>query len=156
MESSYDYYAKKIVAVLSSKLDPSVGFNVIGHLSVAIGANAWEDILGRAFHVDASGIRHLGISKYPFIVTKVKPGKLRKAIQEARANPSILVASFPTEMLTTGHDDELNAAIQSKKEDAMEYLGAVFYGPTDQIDTITGRFSLWRSASATAPTCERD
>lgn len=155
MENQYNYRSKKIVAVLSSKLDPSIGFNVIGHLAVAIGANACEDILGRTFHIDASGVRHLGISKYPFIVTKVKPGKLRKAIQEGRANPSILVASFPTEMLNTGHDDELSVAICAKKEESMEYLGAVFYGPTEQIDAITGRFSLWRSSPTAESTDEQ-
>lgn len=150
METLYNYREKKIVAVLSSKLDPSVGFNVIGHLAVSIGSNTGREILGRTSYIDASGIQHLGISKYPFIVTKVKPGKLRKAIQEARANSAILVADFPIEMLHTGHDDELNAAIQAKKEDAIEYIGAVFYGPSDQIDAITGRFTLWRSNPATA------
>lgn len=148
MENNYDYREKKIVAVLSSKVDPSIGFNVIGHLAVAIGAKTGREILGREFHEDASGIRHLGISKYPFIVTRVKPGKLRKAIEQARGNSTIIVASFPTEMLETGHDDELNAAIAAKNEEAMDYLGAVFYGPVDQLDPITGRFSLWRSNSA--------
>lgn len=147
MENSYNYREKKIVAVLSSKLDPSIGFNVIGHLSVAIGANVGTNILGRLYHIDASGIQHLGISKYPFIITKVKPAKLRKAIHEARNSASILVASFPTEMLDTGHDDDLNAAIRIKNEESIEYLGAVLFGPTDQIDAITGRFSLWRSNS---------
>ena len=150
MENSYNYREKKIVGVLSSKVDPSIGFNVIGHLAVSIGAKAGEEILGRVSYIDASDIHHLGISKYPFIITKVKPGKLKKAIQEARLKPAILVADFPTEMLNTGHDDELNAAILAKEEESIEYLGAVFYGPTEQIDAITGRFSLWRSESASS------
>lgn len=154
MENSYNYREKKIVAVLSSRLDPAVGFNVIGHLAISIGSHVGRDILGRPVHVDASGIRHIGISKYPFIVTKVKPGKLRKAIHEARANPALLVAGFPTEMLDTGHDDELAAAIEAKDENSMEYLGAVFYGPTEQIDAITGRFSLWRSTPPTVDSGE--
>ena len=34
----YDYKEKKMVAVLSSKISPDVAINVIGHLSVSVGA----------------------------------------------------------------------------------------------------------------------
>lgn len=47
-------------------------------------------------------------------------------------------------MLETGHDDELAEAIQNKEEEKIEYLGAVFYGDSRDIDEITGKFQLWR------------
>lgn len=47
-------------------------------------------------------------------------------------------------MLTTGHDDELAKAIEEKEEEKFEYLGAVLYGNTKDIDEITGKFQLWR------------
>jgi hypothetical protein len=47
-------------------------------------------------------------------------------------------------MLETGHDDELAAAIAASAEADIEYLGALFYGPTEVINSITGKFSLWR------------
>ena len=42
------------------------------------------DIMGKKIIKDKSGIEHLGISKFPFIITKVKPGKLRIAIDKAK------------------------------------------------------------------------
>ena len=55
-----------------------------------------------------------------------------------------MVADYPKEMLTTGHDDELAAKVKKIQESEIEYLGAIFYGPSSEVDKITGRFSLWR------------
>lgn len=141
---NYNYKEKKVTVVLASNLEAGVALNVLGHLTLAIGKYSEPEIMGRPKLVDKSGIEHLGISKYPVIVTKVKPGRLRRAIQEAREKQDILVADYPKEMLTTGHDDELAEAISAIPEDEMEYLGAVFYGDATQIDEVAGRFMLWR------------
>ena len=142
--NSYNYKEKKIVTILSSNLEIGIAMNVVGHLAISIGAYAEKDIMGRSTLIDASGIVHLGISKYPFIITKVKPNRLRQAIEEARLNKNILVADYPKQMLETGHDDELNEAIEQAQENSMEYLGAIMYGTTEEINKITGRFSLWK------------
>lgn len=144
MTNNYNYREKKIVAVLASNLEMGIALNVIGHLAISIGVHTKEEIMGRPKLVDASGIEHLGIAKYPLIITKVKPSKLRRAISEARKSNAIMVADYPKEMLTTGHDDELAAEIEKVQESAIEYLGAIFYGPASEVDKVTGRFSLWQ------------
>ena len=144
MESNgYDYKEKKIVAVLASNLETGVAMNVLGHLALSIGAYADKSIMGRRILTDAYGTNHLGIAKYPFIVTKVKPGRLRKAIEEARAEGNLLISDYPKQMLETGHDDELEIALKVVQESNIEYLGAIFYGLTENINKITGKFSLW-------------
>ena len=143
MTETYNYREKKIVAVLSSNLEAGVALNVIGHLAISLGSHAQDEIMGRHILIDASNVEHSGISKYPFIITKVKPAKLRKAITEARGNKNILVADYPKEMLTTGHDDELSTEISKILESEIEYLGAIFYGTKKEIDIITGKFTLW-------------
>ena len=141
---SYNYKEKKIVGVIASNVEPSIALNIIGHLGVSIGAYADKDIMGQADIKDKSGISHVGISKYPFIITKVKQGKVRQTIELAKQNPNILVVDYPKEMLTTGHDDELVKEIGEKEEKDIEYLGAVLYGDSDAINEITGKFQLWR------------
>ena len=141
---SYDYSSKKIVGIVATNVDPSLALNIIGHLGVAVGAYADRDIMGKNPILDKSGTKHTGIAKFPFIITKIKSGKLRQAIEAARLNPDILVIDYPREMLDTRHDDELVEAIGAKEEGAFEYLGAVLYGNTADVDAITGRFQLWR------------
>jgi len=139
----YDYREKKIVAVLNAKLDFGVALNVLGHLSISIGYNA-ENHMGRLVLVDGSGVKHLGISKYPFIITKSNASKIRKAIETARVTEGIIFADYPQQMLTTGHDDELAESLKNTAEGDLSYLGAVFYGNSDAVDLITKKFSLYR------------
>lgn len=141
----YNYNEKKIVGIIASNVEAPVALNIIGHLGVSVGAYIDnEELMGKAVITDKSNINHTGISKYPFIITKVKMGKLRQAIEKARENKNIFIADYPKEMLTTGHDNELVKAIEEKEEKQLEYMGCVLYGNSKDIDEITGKFQLWR------------
>lgn len=139
-----NYEDKKIVGIIATNVDVAVALNVIGHLSVAIGKYSDDEIMGKSIITDKSGINHLGISKFPFIVTKVRAGKLKAAIEKAKNNPNLLVADYPKDMLETRTDDELVASINAKENEKLEYLGAVIYGNTEDVNEITGKFQLWK------------
>ena len=139
-----NYEDKKIVGIVASNVEPSVALNVIGHLAISIGKYSNDEIMGKPVIADKSGINHLGISQFPFIITKVKSGKLKTAIDLAKQNPNLLVADYPKDMLDTRTDDELVASINSKENDKLEYLGAIIYGNTTDVDIITGKYQLWR------------
>lgn len=139
-----NYEDKKIVGIIASNVEPAVALNVIGHLAISIGKYSDSEIMGKPLISDKSGINHLGISQFPFIITKVKSGKLKGAIDLAKQNPNLIVADYPKEMLDTRTDDELVLSINSKENDKLEYLGAIIYGNTKDVDDITGRFQLWR------------
>ena len=59
-------------------------------------------------------------------------------------NPNLLVADYPKDMLETRTDEELVDAISNKENDKLEYMGAIIYGKTKDVDEITGKFQLWR------------
>lgn len=139
-----NYEDKKIVGIIATNVDASIALNVIGHLAIAIGKYSDSEIMGQPIITDKSNINHLGISQFPFIVTKVKAGKLRTAIDKAKANPNLLVADYPKDMLDTRTDDELVVSISNKENEQLEYLGAIIYGNTDDVNEITGKFQLWK------------
>lgn len=139
-----NYEDKKIVGIIASNVELAVALNVIGHLAISIGKYSNEEIMGKPTITDKSGIEHLEISQFPFIVTKVKAGKLRNAIETAKNNPNLLVADYPRDMLETRTDNELVEAISSKENEKLEYLGALIYGNTKDVNEITGKFQLWR------------
>lgn len=139
-----NYEDKKIVGIIASNVEPAVALNVIGHLAVSIGKYSESEMMGKPVLTDKTGINHLGISAFPFIITKVKAGKLKNAIDLAKSNPNLLVADYPKDMLETRTDEELVASIAEKENDKLEYLGAIIYGNTKDVDEITGKFQLWR------------
>lgn len=139
-----NYEDKKIVAILATNVDVSTALNVIGHLSLAIGKYSGQEIMGEPILLDKSNIQHLGISRFPFIVTKVKSGKLKNAIAMAKENPNLLVADYPKDILETRTDEELVTSIKAKENEKLEYLGAIIYENTEDVNAITGRFQLWK------------
>lgn len=141
---SYNYKSKKITAVLVKNLEFGVALNVIGHLAISIGAYADKDIMGRKELFDASNISHLGISKYPFIITKTTASKIKKTIELVCNMPDILVADYPSCMLNTGHDDELYSELKKTPNDEIQYYGIILYGSSEKINELTKKFSLWR------------
>lgn len=140
---SYDYNEKKFVIALNSKLEIGIAFNVIAHLSLSCGYYANEH-MGRAVLVDASNTQHIGISKYPIIITKVKPAKLKEYLHKAKEHEQLLVIDYPVNMYYTGHDDELAQSILQTSEDEMDYYGFIVFGNKNDVDIITGKFSLWK------------
>lgn len=64
------YEDKKIVGILATNVEVSVALNVIGHLAIAIGKYSDSEIMGKPTITDKSGVNHLGISQFPFIITK--------------------------------------------------------------------------------------
>lgn len=139
-----NYEDKKIVGIIATNVDAPTALNVIGHLAVSIGKYSDNEIMGKSLITDKSNVNHLGISKFPFIITKVKSGKLRNAIDKAKENPDLLVADYPRDMLETRTDEELVESIASKNNDELEYLGAIIYGYTNDVNEITGKFQLWK------------
>ena len=140
-----NYEDKKIVGIVSSTVEPQVALNVIGHLAISIGKYSDKEIMGKPVIMDKSGKEHLGISQFPFIITKVKPGKLKNAIELAKNNPNLLVADYPKDMLETRTDEDLVNSLGMKENDKLEYLGAIIYGDTNLVNEITGKFQLWKN-----------
>lgn len=139
-----NYEDKKIVGIIASNVEPSVALNIIGHLSISIGKYSDDYIMGKPIITDKSGLKHMGISQFPFIITKVKSGKLKTTIELAKNNPNLLVADYPKDMLDTRTDNELVQSIGSKENSELEYLGAVIYGDTKDVNELTSKFQLWR------------
>ena len=132
------------MGIIASNVNPVVALNVIGHLAISIGKYSGIEIMGKKIITDKSGTNHLGISQFPFIVTKVKASKLKNAIDLAKQNPNLLVADYPKDMLETRTDNELITSIESKENDKLEYLGAIIYGNSEDVNNITGKFQLWK------------
>ena len=79
-----------------------------------------------------------------FVVTDKYDNIIKNAIDKAKENPNLLVADYPRDMLDARTDDDLVNSIQSKENNQLEYLGAIIYGDTKDVNEITGSFQLWK------------
>lgn len=140
---TYDYRSRKTIIAVASELTPGSAGNVIGHLALAVGHRVDSTEMGRHPLLDGSGIEHTGISRYPVIVVTAKANRLRRLVTEARETRGVFIADYPEQMLSTGHDDDLATALASSPESELRYLGVALHGPTEILQPLTGKFSLW-------------
>lgn len=148
----YDYSAKKTVIAIAAELTYGVAGNVIGHLALSVGHRISACDMGRHPLLDATGVEHTGISRYPVIVVTAKSTRLRRLLVEAREIAGLLIVDYPEQMLTTAHDDELTAAVAASPEGDLRYLGVALYGSAERLKPLTGKFSLWGNTLRTEPT----
>ena len=135
---------KRIAIVLNDRLATWQAINVTGHLALALGNRAAPEIMGQHPLVDASGIPHMGISRYPIIALRATAEQIRGVTHAARSRAELLTADYPWEMLDTDTDSELIAAMAAKAEASFEYLGLAILGPVRDVKSLTGALPLWK------------
>ncbi len=140
---TYNYKQKKIVAIIDSKIEQWQALNVLGHMSIALGANKDEDLMGREILTDKSGFNHKGIARFGFIIKQGSSEEISKLVNTVKNNPDITLIDFPQEMLDTRHDDELHDSMQLKETEDFKYLGCLIYGESTDIDELTKGYKLW-------------
>lgn len=139
----YNYKQKKIVAIIDSNIEQWQALNVLGHMSIALGANKDEDLMGREILTDKSGFNHKGIARFGFIIKQGSSKEISDLINTVKNNSEIILIDFPQEMLDTRHDDELHDSMLLKGTEDFKYLGCLVYGETKNIDELTKGYRLW-------------
>lgn len=142
-DGRYDHTAFKMVAIVSSRLDAVIAANTVGHMMVALGAQAGVHILGKA-RKDADGLEHACLARYPLIILTARPGKIAAILEEARKLMWVIAVDYPEEGYSTTHDDDYGAALALKKGSNLTYIGAALFGQASAVKNLSGQLSLWR------------
>lgn len=134
---------EKFVVVLDETLSLGVAFNALAHLALSIGNHA-TNILGKEKIIDASGVIHQGLSKYPFIILKASSSRIREIVRIAKKNDALLIIDFPEQAYTEYTDEELVEALSKIREENLKYYGVALFGKVKEIDKLTKDLKLWK------------
>jgi hypothetical protein len=137
----YDYKEKKIVAIISDKLPVGMAMNALGHLAFSAGHYSDSSLMGQKEISDADGEKHVGISKYPFVVLKASEEEIKNVTKRAKEK-KIFVVDYPQEMFDTGPDDELVAALSKARNP--RYHAAALVGKSEDLKSLTGHLKLYK------------
>ena len=148
-DGRYDHRAFKMVAIVSPRLESVVAANTVGHMLVALGAQIGPWILGER-HLDADKQSHARLARFPFIMLTSKPGKISGLIGAARELSWVTVVDYPEEGYTTTHDGDYGNELAAKNSQNLNYIGAAMFGPTEVIQSLCGKLSLWRPRETAA------
>jgi hypothetical protein len=119
-----------------------MAMNALAHMSLGLGTLLGPDEALVCDYKDGSGISHLAISAYPFIILKSRPNKIREAVELAKAR-NMHTVDFVSTMTIGSYREQLERTKSTRNQD-LEFYGAVLYGDATAVSEITSKFSLFR------------
>lgn len=138
----------KFVVVLNKKLEAGAALNAAAHMAASIVCLANDQVRKEMMFIDysdADGNKHPASGLSLVVLRADNSNKIRQA-RAAAIEKQLLYVDF-LESMTGNTYVEQQERTMAMKEDQLEYWGLCLFGKKEDIDAITGKFSLWRSSS---------
>lgn len=134
----------KFVAVLNKKIPVPNLMNALGHMTAGLSAS-YTNLPEMRFdnYFDKDGNNHKSISDNPFIILSADNSNKIKTLRTTLIERGIHFVDF-TSTMTVGTFLEQQQRTKETPELGLEYYGICLFGPIDQINELTRKFSLWR------------
>ncbi|MGL5827132.1 MAG: DUF2000 family protein [Nocardioides sp.] len=139
----YEDTGKRLVVALRQGLEWPVAFNAAGHTIhglTAAGQPADWEILDYVFADE----RRAAISKHPVITLTGRRNQLVGLLDRATEDPNLRVNFFCESALADSAEKQL-AQCKAALPDAANLLAVGLYGDSEQVRTLTAKFSALRS-----------
>ncbi len=134
----------KFVAVVNPKIEIPQLMNALGHMTAGLIAQA--DDVGQMkflqYKFQADWAIPSSISFYPFIILKAKNSNQLKTLHQAANDTGILHNIFTDSMLGTSALEQIENT-KNTNPDSLTYFGVVLFAPSNQLTTLTRKFSLF-------------
>lgn len=135
-------FTHKLVAVLNKEIASGVALNALAHMTLGLGAKVGAVPLLLDIYKDKNTLEYPNISQMPFIILRAKSGEIRKLVQQVREK-EYLYGAFVNTMTGGTYLEQLANTAKHTEEELMFY-GCVAFGPLDELNLLTKKFSLWR------------
>lgn len=135
-------FENKLVAVINKSCESGVAMNALAHMSFGLGQVVEKEKALLCNYIDADGGTHPSISSMPYIILSANSNKIRAAVASAQEK-NILCIDFLNTMTGGTYQEQLENTKNTREED-LNYYGAVFFGPWDEVTELTKKFSLWK------------
>ncbi len=132
----------KLVAVLNKEIASGVALNALAHMTLGLGAKVGADLLHLDIYKEKSTIEYPNISQMPFIILRAKSGEIRKLVQQVREK-NFSYGAFVHTMTGGTYIEQLENTAKHTEEE-LTFYGCVAFGPLDELNLMTKKFSLWR------------
>lgn len=136
----------KFIAVLNPKIEVPKLMNALGHMTAGLiaKANDADEMQFLKYEFQANWATSSLISLYPFILLTAKNNSQLKSLHQAVSAGAILHNVFTETMLGVSAAEQIDST-KNTNSDELTYLGILLFGSTDQLTTLTRKFSLFKS-----------
>ncbi len=135
-------FSHKLVAIINKDLPSGVALNALAHMTIGLGTTLNSSQLHLNNYQDKEGNNYPNISSMPFIILRGKSGEIRKVVKAAK-DAKIAQGVFLNTMTGGTYQEQLANTAQTPEEQLI-YYGCVLFGPIEEVNALTKKFSLWR------------
>lgn len=135
-------FTHKLVAIINKDLPSGVALNALAHMTIGLGTTLNSSQLHLSDYLDKDGNTYPNISGMPFIILRAKSGEIRKTVKAAK-EAGIAHGVFLNTMTGGTYQEQLANTAQTPEEQLV-YYGCVLFGPIEQVNALTKKFSLWK------------
>lgn len=140
----YENNEFKFVAVLNPKIETPKLMNALGHIAAGLVSktDSLDQMTFLQYQFKANWSAPTSLSFYPFIILKAKNSNQLKTLHQAANEKGILHNVFTDSMLA---DSAMTQMEQTKttNPEKLTYFGVVLFGNSEQLATLTRKFSLF-------------
>lgn len=142
--ANYSDNEHKFVAVLNKKTELPKLLNALAHIASGL-AFKLRDLQKDSciIYYDKDRTIHPAISKYPYIILRADNSNQIRTLRHSAIQMQIPYNDFVDSMIGNSAQDQLlNTSLKAETE--LEYYALVLYGPCEQVESLTRKFSLFR------------
>jgi hypothetical protein len=134
----------KFVAVLNKKIPNVRLMNALGHMTAGL-AVSYPEVSKMRFnrYIDADGNTHNHISDNPFIILEANNSNQIRVLRNNLLVENIACVDFIGTMTEGTYQEQQERTAQTAELD-LNYMGIVLFGPIEQVNKLTKKFSLWK------------
>lgn len=132
----------KVVTVIAKDLPTGVALNTAALLGISLGRHV-PDLVGGESR-DATGHVRPGMSTHAVPVLKATTEQLRTLHEQACRQPELVVVDMNHVAQESRTYEAFLDSLSGTKPQDIRYLGLMLFGPRQDVDSLTGRLSLYR------------
>jgi hypothetical protein len=135
----------KFVLVLNKKVESGQILNVAGHMTAALVAKASEELKQTMLFMeyrDKDEIGHL-VSGLSMVILRADNSNKIRAAREKAKEANVHYVDFIATMTENDYQDQMQRTAQIPEVD-LEYWGLALFGKAEELNEITGKFSLYK------------
>lgn len=135
-------FSQRIIIIVRRDIEPWQIANTIGHIAAYLGNKMKVSFDTGDYFVTKDEINHPRNSQYPIIIKSTQSNEqLRNLFIKVRET-NFLHHAFIKEMIDHTNDMDLQNALTNKYHHEIEYLGVGIFGPNEEVNQLTKKFSL--------------
>ncbi len=136
-------FSKKMTIIVREDVVSWQLTNTVAHIAAYLANKMTESFDTGKYFTSQDGVDFPRNSQYGIVALKATNAEIKELALKAKESKMLWIV-YVQEMIDMIDDVELGNALKTKKFNDMNILGIGFFGPKEELKSLTGKLKLWK------------